>query len=84
MARPQPQRAIRVLIAEQSDADIRALRTILEQWFHDPLEIYATTCANEALSLAQHHAVDLVIANARLAEGDGLMLCRALRKSPAL
>jgi len=84
MIRPQPERAIRVLIAEHSDDDIQALRTILEQWFHDPMEIYATTCASEALTLAQRHAVDLVIANAHLAEGDGLKLCRELRKSPDL
>ncbi len=84
MNRPQPGRAIRVLIAEQSNEAIAALRRILEQWFQGPLDIMATTSGPHALAIAQANAADLVIAHVRLAQGDGLTLCRMLRQSPAL
>ena len=84
MNRSQPEPVIKVLIVEQHMAAAASLRRILEQWFHSPLDILATTSAREAIVLARECAVDLMIAHVTLAEGDGLTLCRTVRQMPVL
>lgn len=74
---------IHALIVEQSAGVAAGVAHALSQKFGARMAI--TTCGSgaEALDLVHDHQIDLIIANVRLATGDGLELCKILRAQPS-
>ncbi|HEY2603606.1 MAG TPA: response regulator transcription factor [Thermoleophilaceae bacterium] len=74
-------RAIRVLVVDDHAAVRLGLGGLLED--HADVEVVATAArAREALADARRVAPDVAVVDYHLDDGDGLTLCRALRRLP--
>lgn len=73
---------IHTLIVEESASAAAGVAQALSQKFGARMAII--TCADSAAALALVHdrQIDLVVANVRLATGNGLDLCKTLRAQP--
>jgi two-component system response regulator DevR len=74
--------AVRILVVDDHEVVRRGLREILQQ------EPDLTVCgeagtAAEALALAAETTPDVVLLDVRLPDGDGVAVCRELRRRPA-
>jgi DNA-binding NarL/FixJ family response regulator len=73
--------AIRVLVVDDHAAVRVGLGGLLED--HSDVEVVSTAAsAREALADAQRVAPDVAVVDYHLGDGDGLTLCRALRRLP--
>jgi DNA-binding response OmpR family regulator len=75
---------IAVLVVEASPQAARDLSQSLTERFGPRLTIAATASSAEALRIARGQPIDLVVANVRCGEGDGLVLCQNLRAMPEM
>ncbi len=75
---------IAVLVVEASPQAARDLGQSLVERFGPRLSIATTASSTEALRIARQRQIDLVVANVRCGEGDGLALCQDLRAMPTM
>jgi DNA-binding response OmpR family regulator len=79
-----PEFPIALLIVEATSQAAHDLSQSLAERFGPRLSIAATASSSEALRLARQQRIDLVVANVKCGEGDGLELCQELRAMPAM
>jgi PAS domain S-box-containing protein len=70
-----------VLVAEDNVDHRRAITQVLRRWGHD---VTAVADGRAALAAIAGHRPDVVVADVVMPELDGLELCRAIRRDPAL
>ncbi len=73
-----------VLVVESSLQAAQALAQQLAQRFGPRLNAATTASRSEALRIVQQQPIDLVIANVKCGDGDGLTLCQELRNLPEM
>lgn len=69
----------RILLVEDSRANARLVRDILEQEGH---EVLLATDADAGLALAREQSLDLILMDIQLPGTDGLIATRALKADP--
>ncbi|MDD5307812.1 MAG: response regulator [Deltaproteobacteria bacterium] len=75
------QKAVKILVVEDSATQLAALRFLLEG---AGFSVVTATNGREGLAAAKANAIDLVISDIVMPEMDGYALCKALRANEAL